>query len=221
MNRHHSAFLVITECGKLGSQARSNCDKATATKLAGRYIYYGQSIFLPPIPIRMIKSHPISHVNSRQISDWRAHVEASSSIPPPPVSPPKPTVDSAIYSIHEDKYNRLLHFPTVIPKSISKIINQHLQRTIGQHDTPLLSAQLPHPKTNPLVRSTPLAAVIDVHVQVSFNRRPGDFPTYGRSQRHTPTCIASGICIGFSKSSWRCSSQHGTFVTSPPCTISA
>ena len=137
-----------------------------ATKLAC-YIY-GQSILLPPIPIRMLKSHPVSHVNSHQISDWRAHVEASSSIPPPPVSPPKPVVDSAIYSIHEDKYNRLLHVRTDIPKSISKTINQHLQRTIDQHDTSLLLAQLPHPKVNPLVRSTPLAAVIYVYVQVSF-----------------------------------------------------
>jgi hypothetical protein len=69
----------------------------------------------------------------------------------------------------EDKCNRMLHLRTDIPKSIRKFINLHLQKTIGQYDILLLSKQLPHPYTNPLVCCMLLAASINDNMFVQID----------------------------------------------------
>jgi hypothetical protein len=128
----------------------------------------------------MLTSQCIAHFHPHNISAWVAHVHASSFIPPPPIIPAKHAASPTISSMKdEDECNRMLHLRTDIPKSVRKFINLHLQKTIGQYDTLLLSKQLPHPSTNPLVCHILLAASINDNMFVRIDaqaipKRPED-----------------------------------------------
>jgi hypothetical protein len=169
----------------------------------------------------MLVSHPVGHFNPRDIPAWAAHVYASSFIPPPPVTEMLAKPSSTIrLQRNEEKCNRLLYFRTDIPKSVCKIINRHLQKTIGRFDTSALSEKLPNPGAKSLVRSTLSASLSTIHM-LCLNRHLRNSPMCKGSQRNSLVCIGSGICIGFIKSSLRCNNQHGILPTSLPCTTSA